>query len=448
MTLTVGSNGTVSPIITITATVGSSLLASGSVTIPITVNGIVFNRVFTYTKVNGGVTGTSAITYAILSSTNVVVKTKAGVLAPTAITFSATTKVGAAATVAYSGRYKIYESADGTTYGAVLYTSSADEASKVYTPSSVNVKAVKAELYLAGGTATLLDYQGVAFVTDGIDTITSFGSTPLGNVFYNTVGTNPILTAEIDLYNGNTLVTPSAFLWFYQDPSVTTTGSAGYNAKGGLGWHLIANATNLYAGATTRSLSVYANSVVGYELFKCVATYNSSDYPQYYPITDQTDPYQVVIESTGGDKFKNSVGTSILTAVILQGGIELDAFGITGSATPVFASYTWSKYDQNGNLEAFSPTAATMGLTSGTSTTTVVACDAATIAAFAIGSKIIVGSETVRIVSAKTATTLTVSVALAGIPASGIAVKDGSFKRIYINDTNVTVKATFYCDVN
>ena len=85
--------------------------------------------------------------------------------------------------------------------------------------------------------------------------------------------------------------------------------------------HVIANAANVYGGATTETLTIYANAVVGYEVFKCVATYNSIDYPQYYSITDQTDPYQVVIESTGGDKFKNAIGTSILTAKVLQAGI-------------------------------------------------------------------------------------------------------------------------------
>lgn len=444
MTLVVSNNSTTAPLITITATASSSLAANGTVSVPITVDGKVFTKLFSYSKVLGG---TSATTYKITPSVAVIVKTKAGAFMPLTVTFSALTQFGSAAATAYTvGRYKIYESTDGVTFGAALYTSSANEATKVYTPTAT-AKAVKGELYLTNGVTTLLDYQGVTVVTDGVDTITSVGSTPDGNVFYNTIGTNPILKANIDVYNGNTLVTP-AWLWFYQDPTVTTTGSAGYNAKGGLGWHLIANAAGLYANATTREISIYANAVAGYEVLKCVATYSSVDYPQFYVITDQTDPYQVVIDSTGGDKFKNAVGTSVLTAKVMQAGLPLDETGATGAAVPIFTSYTWSKYDQDGVLAAFTPVGAEVGKTSGVSTTTAVLCDAAAYAGFGIGSKILVGAETVRTVTAKAGTTLTVGVALSGIPASGTSIKDGSLKRIYVTDADVEVKATFYCDVN
>ena len=46
------------------------------------------------------------------------------------------------------------------------YTSSEDESSKTYTPSSSNIKSIKCILYAAGGTTTQLDNQTVVILTD------------------------------------------------------------------------------------------------------------------------------------------------------------------------------------------------------------------------------------------------------------------------------------------
>ena len=429
MVLSVASNGTTAPVITIQASTGTSLAAIGQAVIPLTVDGKSFTKTFSYSKINSGAAATE---YALQSSVGVLTLTKTGVFAPTTVTFNTTSAYGTGAPVAYAGRFKIYESTDGINFGAALYTSSGNEASKAYAPSGTNVKAIKCEVYLAGGTTTLLDTQGVSIVTDGVDTITSFGNMPEGNVFYNTLGTNPTLKAEILVYNGNTQIatgTPT-YKWYYQD---------------GASWTQISNAANVYAGATTYQLTIFANAVDGTETYKGVATYGGKDYVQYYTIIDQTDPYQVTVLSTGGDVFKNSQGTSVLTAKVLQSGTELDALG-TGLLT-----YTWSKFDKDGNPEAgFTPVAAEMGKTSGTSTTTVIAVDKNAWDSFGVGSKIMVGADTGKIVSAKSASTpytLTIP-ALAAAPASGTAIKDGSLKRIYITHDDIVEKGTLFCDIS
>ena len=118
-------------------------------------------------------------TYSLLGSAvtlPVVQKSQAVAYAPTAIRISSTTQTGTAASTAYAGRYIIQESTDvpPTAYGwgGSTYTSSSDESSTTYTPGG-SVTAIKVTQYLAGGTATQLDYQIIPIVTDGSTTVTA-----------------------------------------------------------------------------------------------------------------------------------------------------------------------------------------------------------------------------------------------------------------------------------
>lgn len=56
---------------------------------------------------------------------------------------------------------------------------------------------------------------------------------------------------------------------------------------------------------------------------------------------DQTDPIQVVISSTTGDKIVNGTGSTTLRADLWQAGSEIDKEGNT-------FNYTWYKYDKTG----------------------------------------------------------------------------------------------------
>lgn len=116
---------------------------------------------FSISKAKDGKIGLS---YDLHSSTLAVRKQKDGkTLIPASITFSATQNDNGLVR-SYSGRYSIQETEDGTTY-TLKYVSTSDEIQNIYTPSSVNVKAVRCTLLSAGGVSEL-DTQTVIILVD------------------------------------------------------------------------------------------------------------------------------------------------------------------------------------------------------------------------------------------------------------------------------------------
>ena len=116
---------------------------------------------FSISKAKDGKIGLS---YDLHSSTLAVRKQKdEKTLIPASITFSATQNDNGLVR-SYSGRYSIQETEDGTTY-TLKYVSTSDEIQKIYTPSSVNVKAVRCTLLSAGGVSEL-DTQTVIIIAD------------------------------------------------------------------------------------------------------------------------------------------------------------------------------------------------------------------------------------------------------------------------------------------
>lgn len=110
--------------------------------------------------------GDSGRVYFLEPSSLVIKKGSDNILNPSNITFKSYYRDGTSATrTAYSGRFIIQESTDGDNY-TTKYTSSANENSKIYTPSSYNIKSIKCILYAAGGTTTQLDSQTVVVLTD------------------------------------------------------------------------------------------------------------------------------------------------------------------------------------------------------------------------------------------------------------------------------------------
>lgn len=107
--------------------------------------------------------GKIGVSYSLQCSTLVIRKQQDGTLVPATVTFSARYNDGTYLSN-YSGRYKIEESTDGSSY-TQQYMSAADELQKVYTPSGSGVKAIRCTLYAAGGGGEL-DSQGVVVITD------------------------------------------------------------------------------------------------------------------------------------------------------------------------------------------------------------------------------------------------------------------------------------------
>lgn len=175
MTATPNNNNSTNTSITISVTTDltSSIANSGTLTIPITVGDKTINKVFSWSKAQTGATGDtgpqgpSARTYWITSNVNTITRSMNKTLTPSAVTFNSYYRDGNSATViAYSGRFIIQESTDGTSW-TTKYTSSANESSKTYTPTNTT-NLVKCTMYVAGGTSTALDSVTVNIV-DGID---------------------------------------------------------------------------------------------------------------------------------------------------------------------------------------------------------------------------------------------------------------------------------------
>ena len=117
-----------------------------------------------------GAAGAAARTFYITSSTDVLNRKISNSLSPTTVAFNAYYRDGVGASNAYAGRFIIQESTDGSTW-TTKYTSSANESSKVYTPStSTKITHIRCILYLAEGTSQILDIKTVSIIFDS-DTI-------------------------------------------------------------------------------------------------------------------------------------------------------------------------------------------------------------------------------------------------------------------------------------
>lgn len=116
-------------------------------------------------------------------------------------------------------------------------------------------------------------------------------------------------------------------------------------------WEKSTNGTSWSAvsGATTAELTVTATMVDSFAMFRCKIkdvdasseTYNKTFVSEGVTILDVSDPYQVVIQSSAGQFFKNNSGTTVLTARVYQDGSEVDSTG--GKFT-----YTWTMTNKDG----------------------------------------------------------------------------------------------------
>lgn len=143
---------------------------------------------------------------------------------------------------------------------------------------------------------------------------------PLGTVFTNGSGTLQLQTVA---YDGAVPITSNAtFTW------------AKYS--GGT-WQTI-------SGATTDSLSVDGADVVGQASYRCRMIYKARNYQDVITLIDKTDNYQLDIDSTAGEIFKNAIGETMLIARLWQNGAEVDAlksttYSVTAPSSPAAGSF-------------------------------------------------------------------------------------------------------------
>jgi len=209
-----------------TATITSLTADTGTVLFTATRSGYsTVTKTFTISKAKGG---TDATTYDIFAE-GVLKRSTTGIYNPTTMTVKARSQTGANAPADYAGRFIIAEQ-DSAGNWANKYTSSANEATKAYTPSSSTIKGIKVTLYAAGGTTTILDEQSIPVVEDGNDPVFTFVSAPGGNTVSDTKST----TIQCDLYKGINIVT-GTYVWYVQEPLQGTDQGAG------IGWRILNN---------------------------------------------------------------------------------------------------------------------------------------------------------------------------------------------------------------
>lgn len=180
-----------------------------------------------------------------------------------------------------------------------------------------------------------------SLVRDGGGIVAIEVLTPEGEVFKNnTVQSLPIVSK---LWRGSTVDTSNvSYKWAYNDSTVTSSTSPGYDATFGIGWHLISNGDNFTI--SNNELTVRANAVPSMLTIQCAAIDTEAKpnvtYIDGVTLVDRSDPIEVIITSTGGNVFKNGTGTNIeLVAKVYQGGSEVDSNS---------CSYVWTQYNQHG----------------------------------------------------------------------------------------------------
>lgn len=275
----------------LTITVGANATAGGTVTIPVVIgsgdNAVTIEKVFSYSialKGTTGGTGPGAYHYTLNVSPDAMVRAEGGALTPTSFTASATRAQGTGSPSSYSGRFKIEELA-GTTW-TTKYTSSANEASHAYSPTST-AEVVRVSLYLAGGTTTLLATHTVAIANDGATGATGgTGATGKGvSSITSYFATNNSTAAPADSAFSTTMTAPTAsnkYLW-------------------------------------SRDLVTYTDSSTAYTAKRIVGTYGEKG-DQGEP---GDNPYTLSITSNNGTTLRNNTGDTTLTAHVYQEGAEL-----------------------------------------------------------------------------------------------------------------------------
>lgn len=138
-----------------------------------TFNGVEIDIALTLSK---AIAGSETTIYSLeLSSENISVSSDGNTNTPSTVTVTGTSKKGNDLSQAYSGRFKISETINGTDYTDV-YISSTDESSHSYTPS-LGIKNAIVCLYLSGGTTTILSQKTILLIKDGAEgETTSFPS--------------------------------------------------------------------------------------------------------------------------------------------------------------------------------------------------------------------------------------------------------------------------------
>jgi hypothetical protein len=150
---------------------------------------------------------------------------------------------------------------------------------------------------------------------DGAAAVTLRAYAKNGNVINN--GENSVELSCTLTEGANTKV-PSSYKWYIFNNSQNSYVEINNTT------HQLNGGTIEYQGYTEQTLTVPKDAVEGYASYRIDAVYNGNTYSDYISVIDKTDPLQVEIFSTLGDKITNSVGYGCIYAIVRQDGVELD----------------------------------------------------------------------------------------------------------------------------
>ena len=269
-----------SPTVTFTCTT-AFVSPSGTIPIVLSVGGVSVTKMFTYSiafKGATGSTGTPSSSYWLVSNASAVQKTSSGdiLCTPATLTFTGRIQTGSSAPANYACRWILATSTDGSTY-TDAYTSTANEAT-VSLAASSTYKAVRARMYLAGGTTTLLDEQIIPFVSDG--ETGAVGATGDNAVTFQVYSNNgyalsagvPTLLLQTFAYFGDVEITAGATFQWYRHNNTD--------------WVAVSGATNAYFNVSRDDVSFSNN-------YMCKMQFNGTEYVGVVTIEDKNDENKV-----------------------------------------------------------------------------------------------------------------------------------------------------------
>ncbi len=176
----------------------------------------------------------------------------------------------------------------------------------------------------------------LAAVSDGNSPVLADASTPNGYIFRNEEITS--LPCKMTLYkDGAALTSGVSYKWYVASPGATDD-----SGDVGLGWAAIVDSTGNVTGASSQTLTVYSNTVLNVQSFKCRAIHNGNKYYATASLMDLTDPYITELLCPKGTTFKNGFGSTDITCLVFQNGNEVDSAGTK-------FNYNWVLYDKNGS---------------------------------------------------------------------------------------------------
>lgn len=303
ITYVIAGSGTQEATITGTPDSGSNLGGkdSGTVNIPVTVDGKSFTKVLSWSKskqgANGG-TGASALALDITGQ-QVFSYNAAGSVTPANIVLTAT---GQNFTVSETNvKWQYWDGAawvDLATASKVTITPS----SAGWTNDVLRIKA-----YYTSKTSVFDEFT-LHKVRDGKEPVTGYIHAPSGTVIRNGDKTGVELQGNL--------------FWGATDKS--TDGGTQYkwekqSASGA--WSVIKDFT---AGTNGRTITVAADDIPNMLNVKCTMKYLGQTCADTIVVTDYSDPIQAVTDMTNGDKIINGQGTTYAVARLLRDGSELD----------------------------------------------------------------------------------------------------------------------------